>query len=262
MRTRVLAVLFASNALFAQWARYPTPGLPRTKDGKLDLGAMAPRAPDGKPDLSGVWQAEVSDRGTDGELLPPHFIDVSRGLNKGDVEMQGWAEELFQERRGRHAADDPQAHCKPLGVPRLDTSPVPIKIVQTPGLTLILHEIDVSFRQIFTDGRPHTPDPEPAHMGYSTGRWEGDALVVDTVGFGDKGWLDSVGHPHSDALHVIERFRRPDFGHLEIALTIDDSKAYKKPFTLVEKFYYLPDADLLEYVCSDNEIDSAHYVIK
>jgi hypothetical protein len=257
----VVAALIAANVLCAQWARYPTAGVPRTPDGKLDVAAKAPRAGDGKVDLSGVWQAEVSVRGTDGELLPPHFIDVSIG-NKDGVQMQSWAADLFRERQARFDVDDPQARCKPLGMPRLDTSPIPIKIVQTPGLTLMLHEIDISFRQIFTDGRPHTPDPLPAHMGYSTGRWDGETLVVDTIGFADKGWLDSIGHPHSDALRVTERFRRPDFGHLEIAVTIDDAKAYKKPFTMLEKFHFLADSDLLEYVCSDNEIDTAHFAVK
>ena len=258
---RSAAFLAASALASAQWVSYPTPGIPRTQDGKVNLSAPAPRASDGKADMSGMWQAVVSLRGTDGELLPQHFIDITREAQPPAV-MQPSAEAVFKERSRRFAADDPQAHCKPLGVPRLDTSPVPIKIVQTPGLMLVLHEIDVAYRQIYTDGRPHTKDPDPSHMGYSTAKWEGDTLVADTIGFNDNGWLDSMGHPHSDALHVVERFRRPDFGHLEIALTIDDPKTFKQPFTVIEKFTYVADSDLLEYYCSDNEIDSAHYVVK
>jgi hypothetical protein len=257
-----IAVFLAASALAAaQWVNYPTLGIPRNKDGKVNLSAPAPKASDGKPDLSGMWQAFVSVRGTDGELLPQHFIDITREAQP-PVVMESWAEALFKERRSRFDADDPQAHCKPLGVPRLDTSPIPIKIVQTPGLVLVLHELDVAYRQIYTDGRPHTKDPEPSHMGYTTAKWDGDALVADTIGFTDSGWLDSLGHPHSDALHVVERFHRIDFGHLEILLTIDDPRAYKQPFTVVEKFTYVPDSDLLEYYCSDNEVDSAHYVVK
>jgi hypothetical protein len=145
------------------------------------------------------------------------------------------------------------------GVPGIGLIPVPFKIVQMPRLILILYEDNTTFRQIFLDGRRLAPDPEPRFMGYSTGRWDRDTLIVDTVGLNDRNWLDRMGHPHSDAVHVIERFRRRDAGHLEIEVTIDDPKAYTKPITYTQRQTLLPDEDLLEYFCSENEKDVARY---
>jgi hypothetical protein len=151
------------------------------------------------------------------------------------------------------------AYCKPTGVPHVNSVPIPYKIVQTPRLVLILYEENTVFRQVFLDGRQAVEDPLPRYLGYSTGKWEGDTLVVDTVGFHDGGWLDGMGHPHSDELHVIERFRRTDVGHLTIETTIDDPGAYTRPITFTVTSTLFPDDDLLEYFCTDNEKDVEHY---
>jgi|SRR5579871_402054 len=247
--------------LSAQWLHYPTPGMPRTPDGKPNLAARAPKTSDGKPDLSGLWipQNDPKTIGTDGELLPARFIDITRGLKPADVAMEPWAEALFKERLRNFQADDPTVRCQPAGMPRYDTSPGTIKIVQTPGLTVMLLESDTTFRQIYTDGRKLPEDPQPSWLGYSTGKWENGALVVETAGLRDKGWLDAMGHPHSDALRLTERFERKDFGHIEIQITIDDRKTYKKPFTVSQNLELVPDSDLLEYFCSENERDARHF---
>jgi hypothetical protein len=255
------AIFVLGPVLSAQWLHYPTPGIPRTRDGKPNLTAPAPKARDGKPDLSGLWipQNDPKTIGTDGERLPALFIDITKGLKREDVAMEPWADALLKERLGNSQADDPTAHCKPAGMPRLDTSPGTIKIVQTPGLTVMLVESDTTFRQIYTDGRKLLEDSQPSWLGYSTGRWENGALVVETNGFHDKGWLDAMGHPHSDALHLTERFERKDFGHMEIQITIDDRKTYKKPFTVSQNLEMVPDSDLLEYFCAENERDAQHF---
>ena len=173
--------------------------------------------------------------------------------------FQPGAEALFKQRLQSQGKDDPIAHCQPTGVPALGTIPLPYKIIQMPRLIVILYEENSVFRQVFLDGRLPVQDPEPRWMGYSSGKWDGDTLVVDTVGFNDRSWLDRMGHPHSDALHVIERFRRRDVGHLDIEVTIDDPKAYTKPITYTQKATLVPDEDLLEYFCSENEKDVQHF---
>jgi len=152
----------------------------------------------------------------------------------------------------------PLTRCLPVGVPADDLLPGPFKIIQTPELILMRNEYENTLRQIYTDGRQPPADPEPLWLGYSVGRWDGDTLQVDTVGFNDKGWLDGMAHPHSEALHVTERFRRRDFGHLDVQLTIDDPKAYTHPFTLKFTERLLPDTDVLEYFCAENEKDRSH----
>ncbi len=262
---RCLLLALLPAVMSAQWLHYPTAGMPRTRDGRPNLTAPAPRDSDGRPNLSGLWLAKTDfeNDGTNGHGLSALFIDLTTGLKPEDVSMEPWAEALFQQRSCNSQADDPIARCKPVGVPRVNAAPVPMKIVQTPGLTVILLEADnTSFRQIHTDGRKLPQDPEPSWMGYSTGKWEGNALVVETVGFHDQGWLDVLGHPYSDALHLTERFRRIDFGHLKIQITIDDRKAYKKPFTVALNMELVPDSDLMEYFCSDNERDAEHFVRK
>jgi hypothetical protein len=258
------AALLASFAVGAQWAQFPDRAVPRSADGKLNLAAPAPKAADGKPDLSGVWQ-------TDGEPLPPdvksverdlqfprHGINVAADLPEGEAPAQPWAAELFQQRL-QGGVEAPAAYCKPQGIPAYNAGPLPFKIVQTPRLVLVLFEGDTVFRQIFLDGRKPVEDPVPRWMGYSTGKWEGDALVVDSTGFYDRGWLDALGHTNSDALHVVERFRRPTAGRLEVEVTIDDPRAYTKPFTYTVKSTVMADDDLLEYFCAENEKDSQHY---
>jgi hypothetical protein len=180
-------------------------------------------------------------------------------LKPEDVPFQPWAAELFKKHLQSGGKDDPIAHCLPTGVPALGSIPLPYKIVQTPALIVILYEEGTAFRQIFLDQRRPVQDPQHRWMGYSTGKWEGETLVVDTVGFNDRSWLDRLGHPHSDALHVIERFRRINVGQLEIEVTIDDPKAYTKPIKYTQEAILVPDEDLLEYFCSENEKDVKNF---
>lgn len=235
----------------AQWVNYPTGSIPRGPDGKPNLSAPAPRTADGKPDLNGVWQA-------DGQT---YFFDLAAGLKPGDVVMQPWAQALQQQRVARAHGDDPLARCLPHGVPRVNTNGLfPFKIIQTPQLVVILYEQLNLFRQVFMDGRRLMANPNPTWLGYSTGRWDGDTLVIETSGFNDKTWLDTdKGHPASEALHVIERFHRKNFGTLEVQATIDDPKTYTKPWTTtVQKMELQLDTDILEFICNENEKDQAH----
>jgi hypothetical protein len=240
----------------AQWLNVPTKGIPRTKNGSPDFSAPAPRKPDGKPDLSGIWKGDAENA--------KYLHDVAADFKPGEFPFQRWAEALTKDRTtNAHASEFPPARCLPVGIPIEDTQPiVPRKIIQEPDLVVILNEIG-SFRQIFLDGRALPKDPNPTWLGYSVGRWDGDALVVDTTGFNGKAWLDdSKGHPSTDALHITERFRRRDFGHLDLQLTIDDPKAYTEPWTMNLKMQLLADTELLEYVCNENEKDLKHIVDK
>jgi hypothetical protein len=241
----VAAVALASPAA-AQWKNIPP---------APSLSAPAPRSADGKPDLSGVWQA-------DGQT---YFFDLAAGLKPEDVVMLPWARALQQQREDNVHADDPLARCEPHGVPRINTNGLfPFKIVQTRALVVLLYEQLNLFRQVFLDGRTLEADVNPTWLGYSTGRWDGDTLVVDSRGFNDKTWLDTQkGRPASDALHVVERFRRPKFGDLEVVATIEDSKAYAKPWTTTTQHFKLqPNTDLLEFICAENEKDRSHMVGK
>ena len=242
----VIAAVAIASPVSAQWKNIPPPP---------NLSAPAPRAADGKPDLSGVWQA-------DGQT---YFFDLAAGLKPEDVQMLPWARALQQQREDNVHADDPLARCQPHGVPRINTNGLfPFKIVQTPKLVVLLYEQLNLFRQVFLDGRTLSADVNPTWLGYSTGRWDGDTLVVDSRGFNDKTWLDTQkGRPASDALHVVERFRRPKFGDLEVVATIEDPKAYAKPWTTTTQHFRLqPATDLLEFICSENEKDRSHMVGK
>ena len=237
-----LMLLLAAPA-GAQWINYPTPGIPRTKDGKPNLTARAPRAADGKPDLSGMWSI--------GGLGP--------ATNLGDLEMSPAAQALFKLRLQTYANDDPATACLPEGPRSALAGLDPLRIVQTKNITFFLYETG-QFRQIFTDGRPLPKDPNPTWMGYSIGRWEGDTFVVETAGYNDKSWLDFVGHPHSEALRVTERFHRTDFGHMALEMTFDDPKTYAKPISFKLPVSFVPDDDLIENVCLENEKDRGRLV--
>ena len=246
-----LAVMLSplSGHLSAQWLKLPDKGIPRTKDGKPDLTAPAPRKADGKPDLAGVWIVPG----------PKYLQNLAADLKPEDVPMQPWAAALTKDRMtGAHASEESDANCLPQGVPKINAAPAPWKIVQAPGSIVIVYEAFNLWRQIFLDGRELVPDANPTWMGYSTGRWDGDTLVVDTRGFNGKTWLDQLGRPSTDALHVIERFRRKDVGHMEIQITIDDAKAYTKPWTVTETVHLLPDTELLEFICNENNRDVGH----
>ena len=188
--------------------------------------------------------------------------NIASDLKPGEVPLRPWAEALYKKRQEDKSKDDPTGHCIPGGVPRSNAVPYPFKILNSDGMVVILYEAVHGYRQIFTDGRELPKDPNPNWQGYSVGRWEKDAFVVDSSGFVENSWLDNGGHPGTESLRVTERFRRKDFGHLEIAVTINDEKAYTKPWTITMPYEFLADTDLLEYVCTENEKDLQHLVGK
>ena len=246
-------LLMSFVSLFAQWVDYRAPGIPRMVDGKPNLSAPAPRTTEGKPDFSGVWRA----------ANPALFLDLSRGVEGGVIPYRPEVMDLVKTRRdGTNSAamsTQPSTNCLPRGPAMPFTwQEGPRKIVQTPGLLILLIEYNISQHQIFLDGRPLPTDPQPAWDGYSVGNWDGDTLVVETTGFRDGQWLDARGAPLTDEAKVTERFRRPDLGHLQIEMTIDDPKAYTKPWTTKINEILEPDTDLIEFVCKENERDSQH----
>jgi hypothetical protein len=245
-----VAILFALPA-FAQWPGLKTAGIPRLPDGKANLAAPAPRTADGKPDLSGIWQAGRA--GAGGQY--GYDYDVAQNL-PADA-LTPWARSLRQQRVQDFRKDSPLARCLPVSVPFLNFRGLS-RIVQTPELIVLLHESPNSpHRTIFLDGRQLPKDPSPTWLGYSVGHWEGDALVMNSVGFNDLGWLDVGGNPQTESLRLTERFRRPDFGHLELDVTFEDPKTFTKPFTLHMTKNYAADTEILEDVC-ENERDSGH----
>jgi hypothetical protein len=249
----LLSLLFGARP-GAQWIGYPTKGIPRAADGTPNLSAPAPRTADGTPDLSGVWDAASDPDGVagglEGVVVPKYMIDILRDHKVSP--MTAWAAEIFKQRNDNKLQDNPMIRCLPAGVPRLDAYTHPFKIVQTRDLIVILYESQTLFRQVFLDGRAHPKDPEPSWLGYSIGKWEGDVLVVETIGFNDKTWLDGFGHPHSEAMRLTERFRRRDVGHMDIEVSIDDPKAYTVPIRYVQPQDLMVDGELIEYICNEN----------
>jgi hypothetical protein len=237
-----VVILGTASTSQGQWLKYPTPGTPRTASGAPNLAAPAPRTAEGKPDFSGIW-------GLDGG---PSMFYLPGGLKPDEIKP--FVGQLLKERGENFGKDDQQNRCLPEG-PRFNHFPaLPRKIVQTPGLMLMLSE-DMSFRQIFLDGRPLPKDPTPSFMGYSVGHWEGDTLVVESIGFKEATWLDFAGNPHTEGLKLTERFRRLNFGEMEIVETFEDPAIYSRPMTVRVKGTLVPDTDLLEYVCAENERD-------
>ena len=262
------ATLLAAGSLSiqAQWLHTPDPKAPRTADGQVNMTGPAPRV-GGKPDLSGVWQIEAGARGPGlfglGESTnSPFFGNILAGFKADEQPLTPAGAELFRKNRQGTGTRNPQSYCLPDGVPHGILLPEPFKVIQIPGETLFLYEVETIFRQIFTDGRklPNPDDVRPTWYGYSVGNWDGDTFVVDTVGFNDQGWLDAGGHGHSEDLRVQERFTRRDFGHIDVAVTITDPKTFTKSFTInfVEKL--LPDTDVFEHICAEDEKDVAHGV--
>ncbi len=261
----------------AQWLNFPTPGTPRTRDGKPNLAAPAPRAVDGKPDLSGVWLHEhtsldemrrlfgavadtrdkVNVPGMEADSVHKYAIDILVDFKGQESPVRAEATEVM---RRRAANSNPAEVCvNVIGFPLGGLLSEPIKIVQAPRLTMILYEAGNTHRQIHTDGRQLPKEFDlPAFLGYSVGRWERDVLVVETAGFNDRTPLDQAGHPHSEGLRVTERFRRRDFGHLDVEMTFDDPQMYTKPFTIKVPHDLLADADIFESFCNENEKDRAH----
>jgi hypothetical protein len=247
----------------AQWLKYPTAGVPRMSGGRPDLTAPAPRTPDGKPDLSGIWDIEHNRPCPAGGCadmeVGQEFVNIGWAL-KGGLPYQPWAAELRKARMAENGKDDPASHCLPGGVVKSHTTPLFRKIVQVPGLVVVLKEANASYRQIFTDGRPLPTIDQPTFNGYSIGKWEGDTLVVQTVGFKDGLWLDRSGSPMTDAATMTERFRRVNFGKLDIEVTVNDPKAYTAPWTVTLHHSIMIDTELLDYVCLENEKSLAHMV--
>jgi hypothetical protein len=246
----------------AQWLNQPMAGAPRTSDGKVNMTGPVRRV-NGKPDLSGIWQVMAEPRGPGlfglGESPnSKYFRDILADFKPGEEPLQPAGAEILRRNVQAGPAHSLSLNCLPDGVPHGDLLPEPFKIIQTPGVTLMLYEVETTFRQIFTDGRKQVIDPMPSWNGYSVGKWEGDTLVVDTVGFNTLSWLDARGHGHSEDLRVEERFHRRDFGHLEVALTITDPKTFTKPISINVVEELLPDTDLLEHYCLEDEKDAAH----
>jgi hypothetical protein len=251
MKLRLALLCAVSLPIAAQW-EVKTPGVPRLPDGKPNMKAPAPKTADGKPDLSGIWEPNGI----------KYLINIAADLKPEDVPFKPEAAALYKERVQTFGKDDPDARCLPSGMPRKDAITSPYKIIQQPGEIVFLYESRTTFRQVFTDGRPLPVDPQPTWDGYSVGHWDGDTLVVETRGMNGLTWLDSNGHPLSDAMHLTEKFRRPDFGHMEIEITIDDPRNYTKPWTVKENPHLLVDTDLIEYICNENEQDLKHFPSK
>jgi hypothetical protein len=248
MRTRTIALALTTFAFssvgHAQWLNERTPGIPRLADGKPNLAAPAPRAADGKPDFSGLWLASPH---------PAQLLNIASDLPPADV--QPWAKQVFNERMQNFGKDDPASiNCQPFGPRDLFGTGLPesarTKIVQTPALVVILHE-NLTYRQVFLDGRKLPAAPNPSFMGSSIGRWEGDELIVESAGFKDSTWLDFGGHPHSEDMRITERYRRVDFGHIERRITLTDPKTFNKAITFASNLKLVADTELLEYVCAE-----------
>lgn len=242
-----------SASLGAQWLNQPTAGIPRTPDGRPNLTAPAPRTPDGKPDLSGLWT----------KISPKYNRNIAADLKPGDI--QPWAEALVEQRRENLEKDYMNVQCVPLGpgyVTAGDTTGAEmIKIVQTPTLIVILNP-DLTYRQIYMDGRKLEQAPNPSWMGYSVGHWDGDTLVVDSFGFNNRTWLDHDGHPHTEALRMTERYRRRNLGNLDLEVTLSDPGAYTQPWTVKARAELAADTEMLEWVCNDNPRNVEHWVGK
>ena len=260
MRSILLLISFA-GALGAQWDPVLPKNVPRLASGKPNLAARTPRTKDGKTDLSGVWWIPLRSDENDQDAPPPKYaVNLAADLAPDAVPMRPASAALFQKRAEGLGKDFPSSRCTPPGVPLNYTIPTPFKIVQTPEVTVVLHEEANLARQIFTDGRKLPRDPIPAWMGYSIGHWEGDALVVESSGFNDKTWLDAAGHPHGEKLRVTERYRRLNVGNMEIEITIADPEHYERPWTVKVAAELLPEVEMLESVCLEGEKDLAHLV--
>jgi len=279
----VAGLLAASVPLSAQWPPRRVAAAPRAADGRVNMQGPVPRTAAGTPDLSGVWEnigwrelQQVSNdvSGTGGSpgtrplvaaatgVLtsgPGLFFDIGAGV-AGGLPLQPWAAALKKQRMAGNSMDNPDAHCLPLGNLQLHTHPQPRKIIQTAGVVVMLYEGNGGVRQLFTDGRPlPATDAQPWWFGYSSGRWMGDTLVVETTGFRDGGWLDVNGSPLTDRGRTIERYRRTSYGFMDVEVTVDDPKAYTRPWTVTIKQRLMADDELIEFVCLENERSSRHF---
>ena len=278
----ILGTPLASTHLAAQWLKYPTPGVPRKADGKVDMSAPSPRMADGKPDFSGVWMTGEPNRRTTGLSSPqqpagprqpqnpnessgdPTAITASRQMANIGVDLPGglpyqpWLVPIVKERTNNLAKDDPHIKCLPDNFLRAYGLPHLLKFVHAPNLLVVLNEMNAGDRQVFTDARPLPQDPTPSWQGYSSGKWSGDTLVIDTIGVRDDTWIDWNGSVLTPAAKVREQIRRPDFGHLDIQVTVDDPKAYTKPWTVALRQRIVVDTDLIDEICLENEQSLQH----
>ena len=255
MKVPLLAVVTVAltTPLAAQWLNHPTPGIPRNPNGAPNLAAPAPRASDGKPDLSGLWN----------KISPKYSRNIAADLKPGDI--QPWAQALVEQRREDLGKQYMNVQCVPLGpgyaTAADSTGAEMVKIVQTPGLIVMLNP-DLTYRQVFLDGRALEIAPNPSWMGYSVGHWDGDTLVVESSGFNDRTWLDHDGHPHTERLRTTERYRRRNFGNLEIEVTFSDPAAYAKPWTVAVRAELAADTEMVEWVCNESPHGVEHWVGK
>jgi hypothetical protein len=264
-----VAILFAAFAvalpLQAQWLNYPSPGLPKKADGSPNMDAPAPKLADGHPDFSGIWMSEQNrpcdPQGCRDLPVGEEFFNIGYGL-KGGLPYQPWAAALVKQRMADNAKDDPDPFCLPQSIVKMHTAPLMRKYLQMPGLIVILNERNATYRQIFMDGRKLEDDPNPTWRGYSVGAWEGDALVVHSNGFKDDLWMDRNGSPMTSAAKTTERFRRVNYGNLELEITVDDPKAYTRPWTVKLHQVLMPNTELLDFFCEENEKDLSHLVGK
>ncbi len=263
MASMFVAILSVSDTADAQWLHYPTAGVPRTADGKPNLSAPAPRALDGKPDLSGIWLTAATpcqdpEHLTCGRLeLPMGREGVDMGATlPGGLPYQPWLAALVKERIANNAKGDPHVRCYPDVFLRAYNHPHLLKIVQTPSLVVMLDEMNAIYRQVFVDGRPLPLDPEPSWQGYSSAKWDGDTLVVNSNGFRDDLWIDWHGSVITSAAKVQERISRPSYGRLDIGVTVDDQKAYTKPWTVTLHERIALDTELMDEVCLENNKDA------
>jgi hypothetical protein len=273
----IVSALLASIPVGAQWFKYPTAGVPRKADGSVDMSAPAPRMADGKPDFSGIWMTAEPNRRTEGLSSPgnavspreakpidekpgdPTAIGASRQMANIGVDLPGglpyqpWLVPIVKERTANDAIDDPHIRCLPDNFLRAYGLPHLLKFVHTPGLLVVLNEMNATYRQVFTDARPLPDDPNPSWQGYSSAKWSGDTLVIDTIGLRDDTWIDWNGSVLTQAAKVREEIRRPDFGHLEIRATVDDPKAYTKPWTVTLRQRIVVDTELVDEICLEHQ---------
>jgi len=258
----VVTCVVADVSMRAQWLNQPMAGAPRTPDGKINMTGPVPRV-NGKPDLSGIWQVQGDARAPNGlfglgeSLNSRYFRDILSDFKPEERPLTPLGVERLRQHT-QPGAFNPTLNCLPDGVPHGDLLPEPFKIMHTPGVIVMLYEVETTFRQIFIDGRKLPADMSPTWQGYSVGRWDGDTLVIDSAGFNDRSWLDARGTPRSTDMRIEERFRRRDYGHIDLTVTITDPQIFTKPITFSVVEELLPDTDLLEHYCVENERDDAH----
>jgi hypothetical protein len=251
--TALAIVWLAPSSVFAQWDPFPNKNVPRTPDGKVDMNAPPRRMADGKPDFGGFWMPNDNVK---------HLLNLASDMKQEDIPLTAWGRSVYNERIETNGKDHPGVRCLPSGIPEKLNIPDGLKVVDTPDLLVFLYESRTIYRQVFKDGRPLPKDAQPTWMGYSVGHWDGDTLVVETIGQNGKTWLDMRGLPGTESLKVIERYSRPNIGRIDIDVTIDDPKAYTKSWNVKLQWKLIPDTDLIESICEENSKDLPHMVGK